>query len=74
MRSLQNSLPWSLTIALGTENVLIHLSNIALATVVAFLSGIGTHIVYLVNASVITNTNLFCSVDFSGPNRSMCTL
>ena len=73
--SLQNSFPLSVRSCFGHEYRQIHCSNIALATVSAFLSLIGTSSASLENASVITKTYLCPSLDgLLTWNKSACTL
>ena len=76
MTALRNSLPLSLTIAVGTPNLQIHRSKNALATVDASLLWSGTSSVYLVKASVITRITFFPDADLvlRGPNKSMLSL
>ena len=70
-KSLQNSLPWSERMVLGTPKRYIQ-CRIASATVEADLSGMAVNLQKRVKASVYTRTKLLPWVDvLRGPKRSI---
>jgi hypothetical protein len=54
--SLQNSLPWSEIITVGSENLQNHLSMSTFATWSSVLFGKAANLTYFLNASIMTTT------------------